>query len=119
LALGVSPGCIVIRTYNGNEVTPPHDGEFVVGKTTKTEVLAQRGAPDRLVRQYDGDVFVYEHHRANVGTLVIEEPVITHLTILEYTKSQDKADRLVVFFDRAGHFMGAGYRRGTDELSNF
>ena len=86
---------------------------MVVGQTTKREILERLGPPDRILRQYDGDVFVYAYIRRNATTITIEEPVITNLMLFSYQKTQEKSDRLVVFFDRAGFLSGLGYRRGT------
>jgi len=120
LALGASlwlaTGCIIFRSYVGNELPPAADGGIVLGKTTKPDVLRDVGPPDRLVRQYDGDVFVYEYIRRNESTLELEEPVFTHATIFEYTRVTERSDRMIVFFDRNGIVSGVGFRRGTEQL---
>jgi hypothetical protein len=120
LALGASlwlaTGCIIFRSYVGSELPPAADGGIVLGKTTKSDVLRDVGPPDRLVRQYDGDVFVYEYIRRNESTLELEEPVFTHATIFEYTRVTERSDRMVVFFDRNGIVSGVGFRRGTEQL---
>jgi len=117
--LCLSTGCIVYRSYIGNELPPAADGGIVLGKTTKSDVLRDLGPPDRLVRQYDGEVFVYEYIRRNESTLELEEPVFTHLTVFEYTRVNEKNDRMVVFFDRSGIVAGVGFRRGTEQLEPF
>jgi hypothetical protein len=119
LALGLSTGCIVVRTYVGNELPAGSDGQLVPGTTTKADVLRDLGPPDRLVRQYEGDVFVYAYIRRNESTFLLEEPVFTHLTIFSYTKEQEKSDRMVVLFDRSGILSGVGFRRGTEQLDPF
>jgi hypothetical protein len=119
LALALSTGCIVVRTYVGNELPADSDGQLVPGTTTKADVLRDLGPPDRLVRQYEGDVFVYAYIRRNESTFLLEEPVFTHLTIFSYTKEQEKSDRMVVLFDRSGILSGVGFRRGTEQLDPF
>ncbi|HXX47589.1 MAG TPA: hypothetical protein VEN47_05145 [Myxococcota bacterium] len=114
--LWMSSGCVLYRSYIGNELPPAADGGIVLGKTTKAEVLRDLGPPDRLVRQYDGEVFVYEYIRRNESTLQLEEPVFTHYTVFEYTRVTEKNDRMVVFFDRSGIVAGVGFRRGTEQL---
>lgn len=121
LALGLvtASACTIERTYVGNEVSAVPDGRLVVGQTNKGEILEVFGPPDRILRQYDGDVFVYAYIRRNSTTFEIEDPTITNLMIFTYHKSQEKSDRLVVFFDRDGLLSGIGFRRGTEQLERF
>ncbi|MFI5315610.1 MAG: hypothetical protein ACHQ6T_07910 [Myxococcota bacterium] len=115
-ALVLAPGCTIVRTYVGNELPPAADGSIVPGTTTKAEVLRELGPPDRLVRQYEGDVFVYAYIRRNESSIDLEEPVFTRMRIFSYTKTQEKSDRMVVLFDRSGVVAGVGLRRGTEQL---
>ncbi|HTO07329.1 MAG TPA: hypothetical protein VMR86_09775 [Myxococcota bacterium] len=119
LAVFAASGCIVLRSYQGNELPNVSEGVLVPGTTTKADVLRKVGPPDRLVRQYDGDVFVYAFTRRNVNSLILAEPVFTHTTIFEYTKEQEKSDRLVVMFDRAGLLVSVGVQHGTQSLEPY
>lgn len=119
LSLALATGCTIVRTYVGNEMPESVDGRLVPGTTTKADVLRDLGPPDRLVRQYEGDVFVYAYVRRNTASFELSEPVFTHLLVFSYTKNQEKSDRLVLLFDRAGILTGAGFRRGTEELDPF
>jgi outer membrane protein assembly factor BamE (lipoprotein component of BamABCDE complex) len=119
VALALASGCTIQRAYLGNEVRELPEGSAVVGQTTKREILELLGPPDKIQRQYEGDVFVYAYVRRNSSSLTIEEPVITNLTIFSYQKSQEKSDRMVVLFDRGGVLVGFGFRRGTDQLETF
>jgi hypothetical protein len=118
-ALVLAPGCTIIRTYVGNELPPLVDGSIVPGTTTKAEVLREFGPPDRLVRQYEGDVFVYAYTRVNESRIDLEEPVFTKFRFFSYSKSQEMSDRLVVLFDRNGIVAGLGFRRGTLQLDPY
>lgn len=118
-ALALASGCTIVRTYVGNELPAVPDGQLVPGTTTKADVLRDLGPPDRLVRQYEGDVFVYAYVRRNESSLELQEPVFTRLRIFSYTKEQEKSDRMVVLFDRAGVVTGVGFRRGTEQLDPF
>src|SRR5262245_28172944 len=118
-ALWLASGCTIVRTYSGNELPPQVDARLVAGKTTKAEVLADLGPPDRLVRQYAGDVCVYAYIRRNENSFELSEPVFTRLLIFSYTKTQEKSDRMVVMFDRNGIVTGVGFRRGTEQLETF
>lgn len=117
--LAIAGGCTIVRTYVGNELPPMADGRIVPGTTTKAEVLRELGPPDRLVRQYEGDVFVYAYIRRNESSFDLEEPVFTRLRIFSFTKNQEKSDRMVVLFDRSGVVTGVGFRRGTEQLDTF
>ena len=118
-ALALSSACTLVRTYSGNELAPGIEARIVSGQSTKAEVLRDLGPPDRLVRQYDGDVFVYAYIRRNADTLELSEPVFTGLTLFSYTRTQEKSDRMVVLFDRNGVVTGVGFRRGTEQLETF
>ena len=118
-ALVLASACTLVRTYSGNELPPAVDVRIEAGRSTKADVLRELGPPDRLVRQYDGDVFVYAYIRRNVDTLELSEPVFTRLTIFSYTRTQEKSDRMVVLFDRNGIVTGVGFRRGTEQLETF
>ena len=117
--VSLATGCTIVRTYVGNELPPPADAQLVPGKTTKADVLRDLGPPDRLVRQYEGDVFVYAYIRRNLSRFDLSEPVFTRLRVFSYEKEQEKSDRLVLLFDRAGILTGAGFRRGTEQLETF
>ena len=118
-ALALASACTLVRIYSGNEIAPGADDRIVAGRSTKADVLRDLGPPDRLVRQYDGDVFVYAYIRRNEDTLKLSEPVFTHLTFFSYTRTQEKSDRMVVLFDRNGIVTGVGFRRGTEQLETF
>jgi hypothetical protein len=119
LAAQAATGCIITREYLGNEIPVVADGELVPGITTKADVLRNVGPPDRIARQYDGDVFVYAYIRRNENSLILSEPVITHLTFFQYIKEQEKSDRLVVMFDRAGVLVSVGLQKGTRALEPY
>ena len=117
--LGAASACTIVRTYTGSQLPPAVDAQIVAGRTTKAEVLRDLGPPDRLVRQYDGDVFVYAYTRSNENSLELSEPVFTRLLLFSYTKTQEMSDRMVVLFDRNGLVTGVGIRRGTEQLETF
>jgi outer membrane protein assembly factor BamE (lipoprotein component of BamABCDE complex) len=119
VAVALASACTLQRAYLGNQVSEVPEGRAIVGQTTKGQILELLGPPDRILRQYDGDVFVYAYIRRNSTTIEIEEPVVTNLMIFSYQKSQEKSDRMVVLFDRSGVLSGYGFRRGTDQLERF
>jgi len=116
LALSLlATACTIERTYLGSEILAnPHE-LVIVGSSTKPQVLAHFGPPDRIVRQREGDVFVYRFAQRNGFELQIEEP-FSGIEIFTWDRVQEKSDRLMVFFDRAGVVSAFGFRRGRDEL---
>ena len=114
--LALSTGCQLGREYVGSELRLEALDRLLNGRSTKGEVLQLFGPPDRILRQYDGDVFIYRYVRRNTASFSIEEPVITNFQIFSWSKEQEKADRLVVLFDRQGIVSAWGLRRGTEEL---
>lgn len=116
LALG---GCTIGRDYVGNELRAVPEQVLRPGETTLAEVLTIFGAPDRIQRRRNGEVFTYRFVRANLSTLELQEPVVTGITFFIYTKRQQKANRLTLFFDDAGVLSTYGYSQGTSELRTF
>jgi hypothetical protein len=107
--------CTIQRTYLGSEILADPYEMVVVGASTKPQVLAHFGPPDRIVRQRDGDVFVYRYAQRNGFQLEIEEP-FSGIEIFTWDRVQEKSDRLLVFFDRNGLVSAFGFRRGRAEL---
>jgi hypothetical protein len=116
----LASGCIAIeRTYLGSEILVDPYESVVIGTSTKPQVLATFGPPDRIVRQRQGDVFLYRHAQRNGFEFRIEEPVFTGLELFRWENIQEKSDRLMVFFDGAGVVTAFGFRRGRNELEPF
>jgi hypothetical protein len=116
LLLMTTSGCTIGRWYVGSPLLADPREVLVLGRTPKAEVLTRLGPPNRILRQKSGDVFVYHHDQRNSSEFEITEPVITRLTLFQWEKVQDKSDRLMVFFDRAGLVSAFGYRQGRNEL---
>jgi hypothetical protein len=116
----LASGCIAIeRTYVGSAILADPEQTVVIGSSTKPQVLSTFGPPDRIVRQRDGDVFMYRHAQRNGFEFRIEEPVFTGLELFRWENVQEKSDRLLVFFDITGVVTAYGFRRGRDELEPF
>jgi outer membrane protein assembly factor BamE (lipoprotein component of BamABCDE complex) len=119
LALLVCAGCTVVRVTVGSPLRDDAAQRLVANETTKAQVLASFGPPDVIVRQLDGDVFIYRYVRRNTSTFTLEEPVITNFTFFTYTRSNERDDRLSILFDERGVVRSFGLRRGTEELGRF
>lgn len=112
-------GCTIRRATLGSPVRIEEASALVAGEATKAEVLARLGPPDGIVRQFDGDIFVYRRVRRNTATFRISEPVVTNLEIFEWTRSEQRHDSIVILFDPDGMVKQVGAARGTDEMPLF
>jgi outer membrane protein assembly factor BamE (lipoprotein component of BamABCDE complex) len=112
-------GCSIGRVYIGSEIRDDPKEKIKTGSTTKSEILETFGPPDRIQKQYDGDIFVYAYLRKNSSKFTIEEPYITNLTLFQYSRIQQKKDSLVILFDKEGIVKSYGYQKGTPELTTF
>ena len=112
-------GCTIGRIYIGSEIRSDPKEKIQVGLTTKSDILSIFGPPDRVMHQYDGDIFVYAYLRKNSTKFVVEEPYITNTTFFTYTRIQEKKDHLVILFDKNGVVRNYGYQKGTSELTTF
>jgi len=112
-------GCSIGRVYIGSEIRHDPKEKIKTGTTTKSEILEIFGPPDRIQKQYDGDVFVYAYLRKNSSKFSIEEPYFTNVTLFQYSRIQQKKDALVILFDKEGVVKNYGYQKGTPELTTF
>lgn len=112
-------GCSIGRVYVGSEIRHDPKEKIKTGSTTKSEILEVFGPPDRIQKQYDGDIFVYVYLRKNSSKFTIEEPYLTNLTLFQYSRIQQKKDALVILFDKEGVVKNFGYQKGTPELTTF
>jgi hypothetical protein len=113
--LALASGCTIERRYLGSEIRAVPEEWIVAGTTTKPDVLAAFGPPDRILRQREGEVFLYRYAQRNGFQIEIEEP-FSGLEIFTWNRIQEKSDRLMVFFDREGVVSAFSYRRGRGEL---
>ena len=119
LLINLVCGCTIGRIYMGSELRNDPKEKIKIGSTTKAEILETFGPPERIQMQYDGDIFVYAYLRKNSSKLTLTEPYFTKLTILQYTRTQQKNDSLVILFDKDGVVKNYGFNRGTTELTTF
>jgi outer membrane protein assembly factor BamE (lipoprotein component of BamABCDE complex) len=112
-------GCSIGRVYMGSEIRYDPNEKIEIGSTTKGEILEIFGPPDKIQKQYDGDIFVYAYLRKNSSKLTVEEPYFTNFILFQYTRIQQKKDGLVILFDKDGVVKNYGFQRGTQELTIF
>ena len=127
-------GCVsVSRTYEGNEVDETVIAQIEKGKTTRTDVLRMLGAPLRvettditgLVEQalarYEGEKLTLQIDPALFDEVYIYERKQTDSLLVlglfyNYYRSDQRSDRLAVFFDKDGVVLGVGWTPGRKEL---
>jgi outer membrane protein assembly factor BamE (lipoprotein component of BamABCDE complex) len=111
--------CSIGRVYIGSEIRNDPREKIKIGSTTKGEVLETFGPPDRIQKQYDGDIFVYAYLRKNSSKFAIEEPLVIKFVIFQYIRIQQNKDGLVILFNKDGVVKNYGYQKGTQELTKF
>ena len=116
LLMASAVACSFTRVYRGTPIRAVPDEVLEAGVTTKGQVLQLLGPPDRIVRQHDGDAFLYQFVRRNVDALELEEPVFTNMTLFSYTRNEQRSDLLLVLFDKEGVVNSWGLRRSTDDI---
>ena len=119
LLMASAAACSITRVYRGLPLRAVPGEVLSTGVTSKGQVLERLGPPDRIVRQHDGDAFLYRYVRRNVDSLELEEPVFTNMTLFSYTRNEQRADLLLVLFDKQGVVKSWGLRRAAAEIGPF
>jgi hypothetical protein len=94
LALVMTQGCAFSRGTIGEEIKSESVAEIKKATTTKADVLALLGAPDRLLQVNGRDVFQYYRYDAKVGSLL--------LILINFSRVSVKSDDLFVILNREG-----------------
>ncbi|MEK7761563.1 MAG: hypothetical protein AAB433_08285 [Nitrospirota bacterium] len=94
LALMMTQGCAFSRGTIGEDIKSESVAEIKKATTTKAEVLALLGAPDRLLQVNGRDVFQYYRYDAKVGSLL--------LILINFSRVSVKSDDLFVILNREG-----------------
>ena len=94
LALMMTQGCAFSRGTIGEDFKSESVAEIKKATTTKAEVLALLGAPDRLLQVNGRDVFQYYRYDAKVGSLL--------LILINFSRVSVKSDDLFVILNREG-----------------
>ena len=129
-----APGCVGISTqYEGNPITKESLAQIKVGVTSRAAVLEVLGSPlvidrtditglaERALSRFQGeelslkidpslfnDVYIYERRQVDRWLIF--------LGFFTYVTSDERSDRLSIFFDREGLVMGLGWTEGTAGL---
>lgn len=94
LSLIVVQGCAFSRGTLGDEIRADAIASIKKGTSTKAEVLALLGAPDRLLQVNGRDVFQYYRYDAKAGSLL--------LIVINFSRMSIKSDDLFVILNREG-----------------
>jgi hypothetical protein len=86
--------CAFSRGTLGDEIKTETINSIKKGTTTRAEVLAHLGAPDRLLQLNGRDLFQYYRYDAKVGSLL--------LILLNFSRVSVKSDDLFVIVNREG-----------------
>jgi len=87
-------GCAFSRGTLGDDVSSEAVATIKKDSTTKAEMLALLGAPDRLLQVNGRDVFQYYRYDAKVGSLL--------LIVINFSRFSAKSDDLFVIVNREG-----------------
>jgi len=94
LALVLTQGCAFSRGTLGEDISSESVAAIKKATTTKADVLALLGAPDRLLQVNGRDVFQYYRYDAKVGSLL--------LILINFSRVSVKSDDLFVILNREG-----------------
>jgi len=94
IVLILTQGCVVTRGTIGEPIQEDVLSRIKKGATTMTEVVSLIGAPDRIVRGNDREIFHYYYYDAKSPALL--------LLLLNFIRMDIKSDNLYVFFNRDG-----------------
>lgn len=94
IVLIMTQGCVVTRGTIGEPIQEDVLSRIKKGATTMAEVVSLIGAPDRIVRGNDREIFHYYYYDAKSPALL--------LLLLNFIRMDIKSDNLYVFFNRDG-----------------
>jgi hypothetical protein len=115
LALALLTGCTISHVSIGSPIDEASMQDISPGESDEADVLRVFGAPNRIVRHAEGDMFIYEFVKRVTRTIHIEEPVITGFELFSYSSSDEREDRLIVLFTEEGLVESFGYTDGIPE----
>lgn len=94
LALTLLGGCAFARGSYGEEVTQGNMAAIKKGVSTRADVAALLGAPDRIIEANGHEFFHYYHFDVKSGFFSI--------IIVTLTRTNIKSDDIFIVFDRNG-----------------
>ncbi len=104
----VTQGCVVTRGTLGEPLRDESIAQIKKGSSTTSEVVALLGAPERIVRGNDREIFHYYYYDGKSPALL--------LLILNFVRMEVKSDNLYVFFGRNGLVEDVLYSKRTPNV---
>ncbi|MFO0705365.1 MAG: hypothetical protein U0412_00795 [Nitrospira sp.] len=108
LVLLMSQGCVVTRGTLGEPLREDAIGQIKKGSSTASEVVALLGAPERIVRGNEREIFHYYYYDGKSPALL--------LLVLNLVRMELKSDNLYVFFGRNGLVEDVLYSKRTPNV---
>jgi hypothetical protein len=134
VAASLFTGCVSFSVQTeGNPITEADLKKIEVGQTTRAEVLELLGSPlridqtditglaERALANYEGEELtlkidpslfeeVYIYERREIDRMLVL------LGVFNYATSDERSDRLSIFFDKKGVVLGIGWTPGREGL---
>jgi len=110
LAACLLSGCAL--TWSEVGVPVPDPNGFEIGKTTKSDALAQLGPPRLIQWQFDGELYTWRWTKSRSRSLTV---LPVYVQAFYYSDGESRRDDLSLLFDREGVLQGFGLRRETEE----
>ncbi|MDO9117395.1 MAG: hypothetical protein Q8N04_19415 [Nitrospira sp.] len=108
IGLMCTQGCAFSRGTLGDEIRADAVASIKKGTSSKAEVLAALGAPDRLLQVNGRDVYQYYRYDAKAGSLL--------LILVNFSRLSIKSDDLFVILNREGTVEDVIVSKRTDGM---
>ncbi|MFO0700593.1 MAG: hypothetical protein U0236_15325 [Nitrospira sp.] len=109
LVLTSITGCAFGRATLGDRIKPDNVASLTKGVTSRTEVVARIGAPDRILQANGREVLQYYHYDLKSSSLL--------LLVVNFSRFTIKSDDLYVLINHDGLVDDVLYGRRTDTLA--
>lgn len=106
IVLTLAQGCVVTRGTIGEPIEEAAISRIKKGTTTMAEVVSLIGAPDRIVRGHDREIFHYYYYDGKSPALL--------LLLVNFIRMDIKSDNLYVFFNTSGIAEDVVYGKRSD-----
>ena len=104
----LTQGCVVTRGTLGEPLREESIAQIKKGVSTTSEVVALMGAPERIVRGNDREIFQYYYYDGKSPALL--------LLVLNLVRMEVKSDNLYVFFGGNGLVEEVLYSKRTPNV---
>ena len=108
LAVTLMQGCAFSRGTLGDDIKAEAVGSIKKGVTTKSEVLALLGAPDRVLPLNGRDVYQYYRYDAKAGSLL--------LILVNFSRVSVKGDDVFIIINQNGIVEEVMSSKRTEDL---